>query len=381
MQQESHQDHIAHTRGGGSASCTAVPVVEALAVLPEHRRGTPRRGVIPQKGEGYMSRNALSTEAPTTPGSDDCSSAPPFVPCDQFIVTAFARRFQALLASARYARSSHVVSAPPGSGKTWGICDLVLQSGAKKTPNGSTRLPIVATCAPTNNGTEQALGVALAECFGTTPVMPWSRMRVWLVSQLARAQVELIVIDDAHDLSIAHLKFLKEIWDRLRLPPYNATLSLCLVAASFGAENDLVTHLSRPEMLWQQFRRRLDPRYPFCTVPGHTEAEVLEVLAAFERYYRTQGMPYLNLVPWTSSIYGYLVHPTLDPTGSKRATMDNITKFVNLTVEAAWLLCLDDVTEGLIYQTAQMMTLTARPDTVFDGDPQLGSFSTYLARH
>jgi hypothetical protein len=40
--------------------------------------------------------------------------------------------------------------------------------------------------------------------------MPWYIRRAWLVQTVAEAGVECIVIDDAQDLNLAHLAFLKE---------------------------------------------------------------------------------------------------------------------------------------------------------------------------
>ena len=290
-----------------------------------------------------------------------------FVPCDQFIETAFAIRFQTILQDAQRDRSSHVISAPSGSGKTYSIIDFVTQQGAEKRHNEPVRLHAITTCSPVNNNSEQALGIALAECLGIVPNAPWSRLRVWLVGQLVREHVQLIVMDDAHDLSIPHLKFLKELMDRVALPPYNHRLAICLVAASFGSENPLVTNLSRPEMLWVQFRNRLDVERPFCPVPGHTQDEVHDILSMFESYYRVHYLPHLHLVRWTEPIYDCLVHPTLDLTGSRRATMLNLTNLVNLTVKAAYLEGLDDITPDLLDKKFQRLTRGSQQDALLDG--------------
>jgi hypothetical protein len=57
---------------------------------------------------------------------------PPFVVRDTFLETPFEARFQALLRHAWERRSWHIIAAVPGSGKSWGIHDLVLHCGACK---------------------------------------------------------------------------------------------------------------------------------------------------------------------------------------------------------------------------------------------------------
>jgi hypothetical protein len=63
----------------------------------------------------------------------------------------------------------------------------------------------------------------------------WSERKYLLFELLVQYGVECLVIDDAHDLSMPHLIFLKELTDQLKLayPPY--VLGLCLVTAGRGA--------------------------------------------------------------------------------------------------------------------------------------------------
>src|SRR5258708_34866731 len=83
---------------------------------------------------------------------------PPFVLPQEFLETAFERRFQGLLRQAWQNRSWHVIAAVPGSGKSLGSADLVNHSGASKDTAGTTRLPVLAVRAPKNAATAQALG-------------------------------------------------------------------------------------------------------------------------------------------------------------------------------------------------------------------------------
>src|SRR5258707_11457247 len=94
------------------------------------------------------------------------SHRPPFAPQKVFLETAFEQRFQGLLRHAWHNRSWHVIAALPGSGKSLGIQDLVLGSGARK-----------------------------------------------------QANVECLIIDDAQDLPLPHLAFLKELTDNLAALP------------------------------------------------------------------------------------------------------------------------------------------------------------------
>jgi hypothetical protein len=97
--------------------------------------------------------------------------------------------------------------------------------------------------------------------------------------------VECLVIDDAHDLSMPHLIFLKELTDQLQLtsPPY--VLGLCLVAAGRGTAMPLKDVFDQPETMWLQFRRRLDRVQPYCRIASLTSGEVRHILLALERIY------------------------------------------------------------------------------------------------
>jgi type II secretory pathway predicted ATPase ExeA len=80
---------------------------------------------------------------------------------------------------------------------------------------------------------------------------------------------ECLIVDEAHDLSLEHLVFLKELTDQGRLQ-YDHPLGLCLVAAGRGNTIPLKETLDLPDPTWLQFRRRLDKLEPFCWIVGHT---------------------------------------------------------------------------------------------------------------
>ncbi len=156
--------------------------------------------------------------------------------------------------------------------------------------------------------------------------------------------------------NLAHLAFLKELSDNLAAPPYERQVSLCLVTAHIGATIPLKEIFSRPDTLWRQFRRRLDTERPFCVVAGHTEEEVRSILAAFEDLYRSQ-LPDLQLCRWTKSIFIWLTHATLDPDGSKRVTMDHLTRLVTSVLRRSYEQGGRDVDAAILAATAERMIL------------------------
>lgn len=87
-----------------------------------------------------------------------------------------------------------------------------------------------------------------------------------------------------------------------------------------------------PDPTWLQFRRRFDKLQPFCRIASHTSDEVRAILATLEQVYQPL-FPQLNMRQWTSSIYGWLTNPVLDPTHSGRVTMDNLMKLVTTALE------------------------------------------------
>ena len=290
-------------------------------------------------------------------------SRPPFTIHDCFLETAFESRFQGVVRLAWEARTWHVIAALPGSGKSLGIADLTHQSESLKDPRRGTHIPLLAIRAPKNGGKDLALGMALCATFGIVPTMPWYVRRSWLIHALAEASVECLIIDDAQDLNLAHLAFLKELTDNLAAPPYERQVSLCLVTAHIGAAIPLKEIFSRPDTLWRQFRRRLDTERPFCVIAGHTEEEVRSILAAFEAIYRSQ-LPDLQLCRWTKSIFSWLTHATLDPDGTKRVTMDHLTRLVTSTLRRSYEQGGRDVDANILARAAELMIV--RRDEIVD---------------
>jgi hypothetical protein len=293
---------------------------------------------------------------------------PSFVVADDFLETAFERRFQGILRHAWGERSWHIIAAVPGSGKSWGIGDVVLQSGACKEATGTTRLPILAIRAPANSARESAFSTALAAAFGIIPRMTGPALRLWLVQEMARDGVECIIIDDAQELTLAHLALLKELTDHLAAPPYQKRVGLCLVAASNGQVIPFRETLAGPEILWRQFRRRMDTEHPYHIVPGHTEEEVYEILTTFEDLYRSQ-LPDIQLGRWTKTIFTWLTNPILDPDATGRVTMDHLTRLVTTTLRRACYRGATDVDATTLQEVADLMILRRDEITKIDGLP------------
>jgi hypothetical protein len=257
-----------------------------------------------------------------------------------------------MLRSAWHKRSWHVIVADPGSGKTMGIRDLVKTAGSRA---------ILAIVTPKNNEDEQALGDQLYTALGLPLRGHWRTRKPKLMGHLHQSGTQCIIVDDAHDLSLEHLMFIKEITDQGRLQ-YDHPLGLCLVAAGRGNTIPLKETLDLPDPTWLQFRRRLDKLNPFCRIAGHTSEEVREILATLETVYR-ELFPQLNLRQWTGSIYTWLTQPVLDPASSGRVTMDYLMKLVTTALEWTYSAGETDVRAETLESAASLLVL--RRDTLW----------------
>jgi hypothetical protein len=288
-----------------------------------------------------------------------------FTSFDGFIETGFEQRFQRLLRQAWQARTWHVIVAEPGSGKSMGIRDLVQTYAHGRDSIGGRNYPLLAVTAPKNDPKEQALGnhILLAMDFPTRG--RWSDRKYTLLYLFRQYKVECLIIDDAHDLSLQHLIFLKEITDQLRLPPLDHALGLCLVTAGWGDTMPLKEIFDKPETMWIQFRRRLDRVQPYCRIAGHTQEEVRAILGALERVYQP-SFPDLNLCKWTGAIYTWLTHPLLDPQNSGRVIMDNLMRLVMTALEWTSAKGERDVTPQTWDAAAELLTLRRDAIRVID---------------
>jgi hypothetical protein len=276
-----------------------------------------------------------------------------------FIETPFEQRFQGLLRQAWKLRRWHVIVAEPGTGKTMGIRDVSSAASREGGMIGGRRSPVLAVTAPKNAPKEAALGNFLLTALGLGARGHWSERKYLLFELLIQYGVECLVIADAHDLSMPHLIFLKELSDQLQLPPQ--VLGLCLVAAGGGASMPLKDVFDQPETMWMQFRRRLDRIQPYCRIASHTEAEVRDILLALEQIYHP-SFPELNLRQWTGSIYTWLTHPLLDPQKRGRVIMDHLMQLVTTALEWSYAQGEKDVSPKHLKAAAEHLTL--RRDTI-----------------
>jgi hypothetical protein len=281
-----------------------------------------------------------------------------------FIETGFEQRFQGLLRQAWHQRSWHVIVAEPGSGKSMGIRDLVDACIHTRSSIGGRSYPVLAVTAPKNDPKEAALGYSLMLAMNLSPHGRWSERKYSFPSVLKNYGVECFIIDDAHDLSMQHLIFVKELTDHLRLH-YGYPVGLCLVAAGRGAAVPLKDILDQPETMWMQFRRRPDRVQPYCRIASHTQEEVRDILGALERIYHPH-FPALNLQQWTGSIYTWLTHPLLDPQTSGRVNMDGLIKLVTTALELSYAEGRQDVTARELESAAQLLLLTRDNIPVID---------------
>ena len=273
-----------------------------------------------------------------------------------FVETAFEKRFQAMLRAAWHKRSWHVIVADPGAGKTMGIRDMIRTAGSRA---------LLAVTAPKNNEEEMALGNQLFTALGLPLRGRWSDRKPKLMGHLHQYGTGCLIVDDAHDLSLEHLMFLKELTDQGRLQ-YDHPLGLCLVAAGRGDTIPLKETLDQPDTMWLQFRRRLDKLEPFCRIAGHTSEEVREILASLETVYQSL-LPQLNLRQWAGSLYTWLTQPIFDPTHSGRVTMDYLMKLVTTALEWSYAAGETDVRAETLEKAAQLLVLRSDTLWIIDG--------------
>lgn len=185
---------------------------------------------------------------------------------------------------------------------------------------------------------------------------------------MARDGVECIIIDDAHELPLPHLALLKDLTNNLAAPPFQQRVGLCLVAATGGNVIPFRAELAGREVLWRQFRGRMDTEHPYYLVPGHTEAEVYEILTTFEQLYRSQ-LPDVQLGRWTKTIFTWLTNPILDPDATGRVTMNHLTRLVTTALRHAYEQGATDVDAATLQEVADLMIVRRDEITQVDETP------------
>ncbi len=250
---------------------------------------------------------------------------------------------------------------------TMGICDLRDEATRAAGMIGGRHFPVLAVTAPKNDPREAALGNHLWTALGLRTRGRWSERKYLLFELLVQYGVECLICDDAHDLSMPYLIFLKELTDQLFLAFPSHPLGLCLVTAGRGASIPLKDVFDQPETMWIQFRRRLDGLHPYCRVASHTEREVRDILLALEHIYRP-SFPALNLQQWTGSMYTWLTHPLLDPQKSGRVLMDHLMKLVTTALQWSYAKAEEDVSPEHLEAAADQLTLRRDKIHVIDAE-------------
>ncbi len=103
-------------------------------------------------------------------------------------------------------------------------------------------------------------------------------------------------------------------------------------------------------------------------VQGHTEEEVRDILATFEAIYRSQ-LPRLQLERWAKPMFSWLTHPALDPDGTKRVTMDHLTRLVTSALRQSYEHRATDMDATMLQATAELMILRRDEIVSIEGVP------------
>jgi hypothetical protein len=250
-----------------------------------------------------------------------------------FIETPFARRFQGFVNEMRLERKWAVIGAYSRNGKTWSIMDIIKSSGAIKEYNGHTRIPIIAVRSP-ESSTPNDLISSLCRCFGSVPLSSSSAQRKWLISAIPKLGVEQIIIDDAHELNLNHLKFIKWLTDLLEL---EMNYHVSLILSSIISSNSISIWNKIQQYRHEDWMQQLYERFSLCReIPGHTYNEVAEILYAYEELYRPL-LSNISLVKYTDNIYTWLTCSELDIHNCRRVAMEHLSKLIYESVKIAYI--------------------------------------------
>lgn len=283
----------------------------------------------------------------------------PFIPNSDFILTGFADRLLKTLQLAYDKKESHVVCARSGDGKSTTLRQFHALHPRSRDASGVARVPVLSTRVPTGRQSADALMVALAERLGAVPNIRLLRMRQSVVSGCVRAGVRMIVIDDAHELTLGQLNYLRELTDRLREMERPVTVALLAGTSSLDpADQPLWKLVGQAGLTAEQIKERLDGTDPLVLINGLSRREVGGVLATLERTY-SDSFPELRLTPWTSSMFEWLTDPRVDATRSGYVRMRSICQVVESALADAWAREMPGLDEGgLLLRDAAIRLVT-----------------------
>ena len=184
----------------------------------------------------------------------------------------------------------------------------------------------------------------------------WNERKYLLFELLGQYGVECLSCDDAHDLSMPHLIFLKELTDHLFLSFPSHPLGLCLVKQAWG--------IYSPQRGVRPARNHVDA---ISTTPGlpagllseklasHTEGEVRDILLALERFL-ARLFPICICSSGPASSAPWLAHPLLDPQKSGRVLMDHLMKLVTIALQRSYATGEGDVSPKHLEDAAEQLT-------------------------
>lgn len=259
----------------------------------------------------------------------------PFVWLPQFIQTAFAQRLLSVLDYALATRRWYVVFAQSGDGKS-----TTLRRFRSIHPefddDGVRKLPVLATRTPTGRRSADHLLLALVHAVGTVPNLRMTFLRPWLVNHIVKAGVHLIVIDDAHELTLPQLNYLRELTDQLADRGVRVgVVLLSVVGEGSPAAQPLWRLVERSGLAAVQFKNRLDGGSPLVLVKGLSRRELGAVLKTLEQRHRA-AFPELQLARWTPSVFTWLTDVRVDHAKLERVRMGAVCDLVRIVLEEAW---------------------------------------------
>ncbi len=298
----------------------------------------------------------------------------PFVPLDRYIPTGFACRLEALMEHAYATGSWFLFTAFPGDGKSTALEHFEGAHAPSREPGGdgsSTRIvPVLSTRVSSGVQSTDRLVGALADELGAVPRIGPSRTRAWLVGAIVRAKVRMIVIDDAHELRLGQLSYLRELTDQLKRRGVRPSVVLLAAVNSKEPRScDPWRLIVKDPLVAEQFRRRLNGPDPVVRVAGLSEAEVGRVLRTWELQY-APAFPELALARWAGSLFTWLTDKRNDTAGAGRARMKQLAEVVHAALGLAWAEERPgNAHDGMdLYDAALRLTVRGDASPVFDVD-------------
>jgi hypothetical protein len=265
---------------------------------------------------------------------------PPFIPARRFIPTGFSHRLMSVLGHAMTTGAWYLVTALSGDGKSKSLAQFRSEHPAfiVEEPGGRRvrKVPVLTTRVSSGIQSADKLMHALAHGLGAVPSLREAERRQWLVEALRTAEVRLIVIDDAHELTMHQLSYLRELTGQLAELGWEPAVVLLAACDSTDPRSGQPWKMIvRSDLVAEQFNRRLDGPDPIVFIEGLSRVEVGRVLSTWDLLYRDR-FPDLHLATWTTSAFGWLTDPRNDKARTGLVRMRHLTATVNAALAVAW---------------------------------------------